>query len=109
MPAFLEAPVAGAYHLITALVTAIEPLTGAYAAVTAIVVCTLAVRLLLLPLSIRAHRGMRARAALMPQLKVVTDRHRDDPERLRRESPSCSRNQGPRCSPAPWWRGSRTS
>ncbi|TDD23057.1 membrane protein insertase YidC [Kribbella turkmenica] len=85
MPAFLEAPVAGAYHLITALVTAIEPLTGAYAAVTAIVLCTLAVRLLLLPLSIRAHRGMRARAALMPRLKVVTDRHRDDPERLRRE------------------------
>ena len=52
MPSFLEAPVAGAYHLLTSLVTAIEPLTGAYAAVVAIVLCTLAVRLLLLPLSL---------------------------------------------------------
>ncbi|MGW1346438.1 YidC/Oxa1 family membrane protein insertase [Kribbella sp. NPDC002412] len=85
MPSFLEAPVAGAYHLISSLVTAIEPLAGAYAAVVAIVLCTLAVRLLLLPLSVRAHRGMRARAALMPQLKAITDRHKDNPERLQRE------------------------
>ncbi|MEV0285996.1 membrane protein insertase YidC [Kribbella sp. NPDC050820] len=85
MPSFLEAPVAGAYHLISSLVTAIEPLAGAYAAVAAIVLCTLVVRLLLLPLSVRAHRGMRARAALMPQLKAITDRHRDNPERLQRE------------------------
>ena len=28
MPSFLEAPVAGAYHLITSLVSAIEPLAG---------------------------------------------------------------------------------
>jgi YidC/Oxa1 family membrane protein insertase len=85
MPSFLEAPVAGAYHLITSLVTAIEPLTGAYAAVVAIVLCTLAVRLLLLPLSLRAHRGLRARAELMPQLREITQRHQKDPERVRRE------------------------
>ncbi|GAB2643296.1 YidC/Oxa1 family membrane protein insertase [Kribbella swartbergensis] len=85
MPSFLEAPVAGAYHLITSLVTAIEPLTGTYAAVLAIVLCTLAVRLVLLPLSIRAHHGLRARAALMPELKAITERHRDNPERLQRE------------------------
>jgi YidC/Oxa1 family membrane protein insertase len=85
MPAFLEAPVAGAYHLISSLVTILEPLTGAYAAVVAIVLCTLGVRLLLLPLSIRAHRGLRARAEIMPQMKAITERHRDDPERLQRE------------------------
>jgi YidC/Oxa1 family membrane protein insertase len=85
VPSFLEAPVAGAYHLISSLVTILGPLTGAYAAVVAIVLCTLAVRLLLLPLSIRAHRGLRARAALMPQLKAITERHRDNPERLQRE------------------------
>ena len=85
MPSFLEAPVAGAYHLLTSLVTALQPLTGAYAAVVAIVLCTLVVRLSLLPLSVRAHRGLRARAELMPQLKQLTERHRDNPERLQRE------------------------
>jgi YidC/Oxa1 family membrane protein insertase len=85
VPSFLEAPVAGAYHLLTSLVTALQPLTGAYAAVIAIVLCTLVVRLSLLPLSVRAHRGLRARAELMPQLKQLTERHRDNPERLQRE------------------------
>ena len=85
MPSFLEAPVAGAYHLLTSLVTAIQPLAGSYAAVIAIVLCTLAVRLCLVPLSLRAHRGLRARAALMPELKKLSDRHRSDPERLQRE------------------------
>jgi YidC/Oxa1 family membrane protein insertase len=85
MPSFLEAPLAGAYRLVTSLVAAIEPLTGTYAAVIAIVLCTLAVRLLLLPLSVRAHRGLKARAALMPEVNEITRRHKDDPERVRRE------------------------
>lgn len=85
MPSFLEAPLAGAYHLVTFLVSAIEPLAGTHAAVIAIILCTLAVRLLLVPLSVRAHRGLKARAALMPQLNEITKRHRGDPERVRRE------------------------
>ncbi|WP_427893285.1 YidC/Oxa1 family membrane protein insertase [Kribbella sp. GL6] len=85
MPSFLEAPVAGAYHLLTSLVAALQPLTGAYAAVIAIVLCTVLVRLCLVPLSVRAHRGMQARAALMPQYKQLTEKHRGDPERLQRE------------------------
>ncbi|WP_405058564.1 membrane protein insertase YidC [Kribbella sp. NBC_01505] len=85
MPSFLEAPVSGAYHLLTSLVTALQPLAGPWAAVIAIVACTLLVRLCLLPLSLRAHRGLRARAELMPHLKKLTDRHRDNPERLQRE------------------------
>jgi YidC/Oxa1 family membrane protein insertase len=85
VPTFLEAPVAGAYHVLTSLVTALEPLAGTYAAVIAIVLCTLAVRLCLVPLSVRAYRGLQARAELMPQLKQLTERHRDNPERLQRE------------------------
>lgn len=85
MPSFLEAPVAGAYHLLTSLVATLQPLTGAYAAVIAIVLCTLVVRLCLVPLSLRAHRGLKARAAMMPQLKQLTERHRGNPERLQRE------------------------
>jgi len=85
VPSFLAAPGAGAYHLLTSLVTVLEPLAGAYAAVVAIVLCTLVVRLSLLPLSVRAHRGLRARAELMPQLKQLTERHKGNPERLQRE------------------------
>ncbi|MDX3005196.1 YidC/Oxa1 family membrane protein insertase [Kribbella solani] len=85
MPSFLEAPVAGAYHVLTSLVSALQPLTGADAAVIAIVLCTVVVRLCLVPLSVRAQRGLKARAALMPRLKQLTERHRDNPERLQRE------------------------
>lgn len=85
MPSFLEAPVAGAYHLLTSLVSLLQPFAGTYAAVIAIVVCTLLVRLCLVPLSVRAQRGAKARAELMPQLKQLTDKHRDNPERLQRE------------------------
>jgi len=82
VPSFLEAPVAGAYHVLTSLVSTLQPLTGAYAAVIAIVLCTLVVRLCLVPLSVRAQRGLKARAAIMPQLKELTERHRGNPERL---------------------------
>ncbi|MGW7686352.1 YidC/Oxa1 family membrane protein insertase [Kribbella sp. NPDC054772] len=85
MPSFLEAPVAGAYHLLTSLVDTLQPLTGAYAAVIAIVLCTLVVRLCLVPLSVRAQRGLKARAAMMPQLKQLSEKHRGNPERLQRE------------------------
>ncbi|MEU8227761.1 membrane protein insertase YidC [Kribbella sp. NPDC048915] len=85
MPSFLEAPVSGAYHLLTSLVSVLQPFAGAYAAVVAIVVCTLVVRLCLVPLSVRAYRGLRARTELMPQLKLLTERHRGNPERLQRE------------------------
>ncbi len=85
MPSFLEAPVSGAYHLLSSLVAVLQPLTGPWAAVIAIVACTLLVRLCLLPLSVRAHRGLRARAALMPHMRKLTERHRDNPERLQRE------------------------
>ncbi|MFF0268118.1 YidC/Oxa1 family membrane protein insertase [Kribbella sp. NPDC004536] len=85
MPSFLEAPVAGAYHLLTSLVTTLQPLTGAYAAVIAIVLCTAVIRLCLVPLSVRAQRGLKARAELMPQLKQLSEKHRNNPERLQRE------------------------
>jgi hypothetical protein len=57
---FLDAAVSGAYHLVTWVVTAIQPVTGLYAAALAIVLCTAAVRLVLLPLSIAAVRGERS-------------------------------------------------
>lgn len=85
MPSFLDAPVNGAYHLVNAIATTIEPLAGGYAAALAIVLCTIAVRLLLLPLSLAAIRGEKSRATLMPQIRKIQERHGKNPERVQRE------------------------
>jgi YidC/Oxa1 family membrane protein insertase len=85
MPAFLDVPVSGAYHLVNWIALTIDPLTGPYSAAVAIVLCTLAVRFVLLPLSVAAARGEKSRTAVLPQLKEITEQHRDDPERVRRE------------------------
>jgi YidC/Oxa1 family membrane protein insertase len=85
MPSFLDVPVSGAYHLVNWIALTVQPLTGPYSAAVAIVLCTVAVRLVLLPLSVAAARGEKSRTALLPQLKEITERHRDDPERVRRE------------------------
>ncbi|HEY0473549.1 MAG TPA: membrane protein insertase YidC [Kribbella sp.] len=85
MPAFLDVPLSGAYHLVNWLALTIQPVTGPYAAAVAIVLCTVAVRLGLLPLGVAAARGEKSRTALLPQLKEITERHREDPDRVRRE------------------------
>jgi YidC/Oxa1 family membrane protein insertase len=85
MSSFLDVPVNGAYHLVHWLAQSVEPFTGPYSAALAIVLCTVAVRLVLLPLSVRAARGAKTRTALMPQLKELSDSHRNNPERLQRE------------------------
>jgi YidC/Oxa1 family membrane protein insertase len=85
MPSFLDAPVNGAYHLVNTIATTIEPLAGGYAAALAIVLCTIAVRLLLLPLSLAAIRGEKSRATLMPEIRKIEERHGKNPERVQRE------------------------
>ncbi|RFU38970.1 membrane protein insertase YidC [Actinomadura logoneensis] len=87
-------PVAAAYTLVSGLTSALEPVAGGLAAVLAIVVFTLAVRALLLPLAVRAARGERARAALLPELARLRERHRRDPERLRRETAALFEREG---------------
>ena len=46
---------------------------------------TFLVRILVLPLSIKQIRSMRAMQALQPQLKALQEKHKDDRERLQRE------------------------
>jgi YidC/Oxa1 family membrane protein insertase len=82
---FLDAGVGVAYHLVTSLVTALTPLTGPFAAAAAIVVFTMAVRLLLLPLSYYAMRGQAAQARLQPELAELRRRYASQPDRLQRE------------------------
>jgi YidC/Oxa1 family membrane protein insertase len=83
--AFFAVPVDAAYHLVFAFTNVLTPVLGGLAAVAGIVVFTMAVRLLLAPLSFRALRGQAAQARLAPQIQKLRERYRRQPERLQRE------------------------
>jgi YidC/Oxa1 family membrane protein insertase len=85
MSAFFGVPVDAAYHVVSAFAHALSPLLGGLAAAAAIVLFTMAVRLLVLPLSYRAMRGMEAQARIAPRAQALRTKHRRQPERLQRE------------------------
>ncbi|MET8849331.1 membrane protein insertase YidC [Amycolatopsis sp. NPDC004625] len=84
---FLDVPVAGAYHLI-------HWLSGPLPAALAIVVFTVSVRLLLHPLARSAARGERARAALLPELRALQEKHGRDRDRLAAEMTKLQQESG---------------
>jgi len=94
MSSFLGVPVDAAYHLVSGLTGILTPVLGGLAAVAAIVVFTMAVRLLLMPLSLRALRGQAAQARLAPQLAALRQRHGKQPERLQREMAALYKREG---------------
>jgi len=85
MLGFLNAPVGVAYHIVVGLTQLLAPLPGGLAAAAAIVVFTLAVRLLLSPLSFAALRGQGRLAALQPRIAELRAQYAHQPERLQRE------------------------
>jgi YidC/Oxa1 family membrane protein insertase len=85
MPALFGVPVDAAYHVVSGLVSFLTPLFGGLAAAAAIVLFTMAVRLLLVPFSYRAMRGMDAQARMAPQVAALRKKHANQPERLQRD------------------------
>jgi YidC/Oxa1 family membrane protein insertase len=85
MLAFLNTPVGLAYHVVFALSQFLAPLTGGLATAAAIIVFTLAVRLLLSPLSFTALRGQARISALQPRIAALRARYSHQPDRLQRE------------------------
>jgi YidC/Oxa1 family membrane protein insertase len=85
MSGFFDVPVDAAYHVVTLLANSLTPLLGGLSAAAAIVGITMAVRLLLLPLSYRAMRGMAAQARVAPQAQALRKRYAGQPDRLQRE------------------------
>jgi YidC/Oxa1 family membrane protein insertase len=85
MTAVFGVPVDTAYHLVLALTNFLSPALGGLAAVAAIVVFTMAIRLLLTPLSFRALRGQAAMTRLAPRIQELRKRYGRQPERLQRE------------------------
>jgi YidC/Oxa1 family membrane protein insertase len=85
MLGFLNAPVGVAYHVVFALSQFLAPLTGGLATAAAIIVFTLAVRLLLSPLSFTALRGQARIATLQPRIAELRTTYSRQPDRLQRE------------------------
>jgi YidC/Oxa1 family membrane protein insertase len=94
MPGFLGVPIDAAYHLVSLFASFLTPLLGGLAAAAAIVGFTMAVRLLLLPLSYRATRGMTAQARVAPLVQDLRKRYAGQPDRLQREMTALYQAEG---------------
>ena len=91
-------PVDLAYHLVCWIAALLVPLLGGLATAAAIIAFTVAIRLLLLPLSYFAVRGSvrgeGARARLQPRIAELQRRHARDPQRLQAELGALYRAEG---------------
>lgn len=85
MLGFLNAPMGVAYHVVFAIAQFLAPLPAGLATAAAIVAFTLAVRLLLFPLSYHAFRGQRAMSELGVKAQELRARYASQPDRLQRE------------------------
>lgn len=94
MLGFLDAGVSVAYHVVTNLVQFLAPLGSGLAAAAAIIAFTVAIRLLLMPLSYYALRGQAGQARLQPELAELRRRYRHQPERLQREIGALYQREG---------------
>lgn len=94
MLGFLNAPLGVAYNLLFTLAHLLAPLPGGLATAAAIVIFTVAVRLLLSPLSFTALRGQAGIAALQPRVAELRARYVHQPDRLQRELAALYQAQG---------------
>jgi len=94
MLGFLGAPMGAAYHIVFALAQFLAPVSGGLATAAAIVVFTVAVRLLLSPLSALAYRGQARMSRLQPQVAELRRKHAHQPDRLQQELTALYRAEG---------------
>jgi len=94
MFSFLGVPMDAAYYLVSGITGILTPVLGGLAAVAAIIAFTMAVRILLMPLSLRALRGQAVQARLAPQLQALRQRYARQPERLQREMSALYKREG---------------
>lgn len=87
-------PVDAAYHLVAGFTGILTPVLGGAAAVAAIIAFTMAVRIVLMPLSLRAFRAQVAATRLAPQLLALRQRYAKKPERLQKEMSALYRQEG---------------
>src|ERR1700735_971452 len=81
-------------HLVSALTNVFTPVLGGLAAVAGIILVTMAVRLLVSPLTFRAPRGHAAQARVAPERQRLRQRHGKQPDRLQRELTALYQREG---------------
>jgi YidC/Oxa1 family membrane protein insertase len=94
MSTLFGVPVDAVYHLVFALTNVLTPALGGLAAVAGIILVTMAVRLLVSPLTFRALRGQAAQARLAPEIQRLRQRHAKQPDRLQRELTALYQREG---------------
>ncbi len=94
MLGFLSVPMGAAYHVVFAIAQFLAPLPAGLATAAAIVAFTLAVRLLLLPLSYHAFRGQATMTAVGARAQELRSRYASQPDRLQRELADLYRLEG---------------
>ena len=94
MSTLFGVPVDAVYHLVFALTNVLTPVLGGLAAVAGIILVTMAVRLLVSPLTFRALRGQAVQARLAPEIQRLRQRHGKQPERLQRELTALYQREG---------------
>jgi YidC/Oxa1 family membrane protein insertase len=94
MSTLFGVPVDAVYHLVFALTNVLTPVLGGLAAVAGIILVTMAVRLLVSPLTFRALRGQAAQARLAPEIQRLRQRHAKQPDRLQRELTALYQREG---------------
>lgn len=94
MSVFPGVPVDAAYHVVSGLAGLLTPLAGGLATAAAIAGFTVAIRVLLLPLSYRAMRGMAAQARIAPRIQALQKQHAGQPDRLQRELAALYQSEG---------------
>ena len=94
MSTLFGVPVDALYHIVLALTNLLTPVLGGLAAVAGIIAITVAVRLLVSPLTFRALRGQAAQARLAPEMQRLRQRHAKQPERLQREVTALYQREG---------------
>ncbi|MET7877327.1 membrane protein insertase YidC [Micromonospora profundi] len=90
----LHSVVGAAGSALSWLTDLLEPFAGGMATAAAIVLFTIAVRLLISPLTVAQVRGERRRAALAPQVRDLQRRYADDPAKLQGEVFALYRSAG---------------
>jgi YidC/Oxa1 family membrane protein insertase len=94
MSTLFGVPVDVVYHLVFALTNVLTPVLGGLAAVAGIIVVTIAVRLLVSPLTFRALRGQAAQTRLAPEVQRLRQRYGKQPDRLQRELTALYQREG---------------
>ena len=94
MSSLFGVPVDAAYHLVFTLTNVLSPALGGLAAVAGIILITMALRLLVSPLTFRALRGQAAQSRLAPQVQRLRQRYAKQPERFQRELTALYQREG---------------